>query len=177
MNENELFQFTTKMERDDYKKYLYFTTFRKSFQTVISLILLVIIGTLIFCRLLNRTNLFEIISVLLIITLLSLSFLLLKLDRQVKKLFPTDSKTSFKKEQIITLYETYLTASNRMSEGVTKTDYKDFYEIYETEEYLILYFDKALTSLIRKKDIPTKQYDEITLFLKSKLEHRYKTIA
>ncbi len=177
MDEHELFQITTKMEKDDYKKYLYFITFRKSYQTMFSLIVLSLIGTFIFSFLLNQTNPIKIISIFLIVAFISLSFLFLKLERQVTKLFPTDTKSSFKKEQTIHLYGTYLTASNRMSDGETKTDYLSFHEIYETAEYLILYFDKTLASPVRKKDIAIEQYDEIISLLKSKLENRYTILS
>ena len=177
MDEKELFQITTRMEKEDYKKYLYFITFRKSYQTTISLILLSFIGTFIFSFLLNQSNPIKILSIFLIVSLISLSFLLLKLDHQVRKLYPTDMKPSFKKEQTIRLYDTYLTASNRMSEGEIKINYLTFHEIYETEEYLILYFDKTLASPLRKKDIDKEQYAEIISFLRSKLENRYTTMS
>lgn len=175
MNEPTLFQFTSHMEAADYKKYLYLTTFRKLNQLILSLTLLSIVGTFFICFLLHITSPVKIVWILLFIVLLFVSFLFLKLERQVKQLFPRDSVTSVKKDQVITIYDSFLTASNRMSEGVTKTKYSDFYEIYETTEYLILYFDKNLSSLIKKQDIPTDQYNDLILFLQSKLTNRYHT--
>ncbi|MFA9466338.1 MAG: YcxB family protein [Velocimicrobium sp.] len=174
MNDNKLFQFTSKMEKDDYKKFLYITTFRKSYQTIVSLLLFASIATALFCRLLNQSAPFTIFIIFILILLILLSFLLFKLDRQVNTLFSINKKTSFEKKQTITLYDTYLTASNRMSQGETKTDYCNIHELYETSEYLIFYFNKSLASPVRKKDIPTEQYQLIISFLKSKLEHRYK---
>lgn len=173
MDEKKLFEITTRMEKEDYKKYLYFTTFRKSSQTVVSLLILTAIGTLFFCFLLKQATPARIAIVFLLVGLLILSFLFLKMDRQVRKLFPTSSNSPFQKQQTIRLYETYLTASNRMSDGETITYYENFHEIYETAEYLILHFDKTLASPVRKKDIPTEQREEILSFLKRKLKERY----
>lgn len=177
MDEKQLFEITTRMEKDDYKKYLYFTTFRKSSQTVISLLILIVIGTFFFSFLLKQNTLAGILIIFVLMALLILSFLFLRMDRQARKLFPVSGNSSFKKEQTIRLYETCLTASNRMSDGETLTNYESFHEIYETAEYLILYFDKTLASPVRKKDIPAEERTKILAFLKEKLNDRYTVLS
>ncbi len=173
------FHFTTTMEKEDYKHYLNFITFRKSKTTWLSL---TVIGTILcffLCSILSLSGLGTIASVWLFSVLLSTSFLLLKINRQVNSLFGVDSikpEKAFKAEQTVTIYETYLTASNRTKEGKTSVSYEDFNNIYESNQYLFFYFSPGLASLIRKKDIPQEQIIPLTQFLQEKLSKRYHNI-
>lgn len=176
MNEDIIFTFDTTLEREDYKKFLRFTTFRSSMKTFLSFVVVAAVSTALIAFLLRRHTITTILFIFLFMLLLSFSLLLLKLDHQVKLLFSDTPSNPFRKQQTITLYKSYMTATNRMNDGITTVYYDELYEIFETADFLICYFDKELVTPIRKHDIPVEQYESLCTFLKDTLGHRYKAV-
>lgn len=173
MEEKELYCFTSIMEKEDYKKFLYFITFKKSRKTIWALITLALVSCMLLSFFLRLRSIGEIAGCFIFMLIISLSFLLLKIEGQAKALYSANPQNEFQKEQTVTLYETRITATNRTSNGVTSTDYGRLSKIYELPDYLILYFNEELASLIRRKDLPSGCEKDICRFLEQKLEHRY----
>lgn len=171
MEKKELYCFTTQMEKEDYKKFLYFITFKKSKKTLAALCLLSIGSSAFLAVFLQFRSIAEIAGSLIFMFFISLSFLLLKIEGQAKALFRPN--TNFQKEQTITLYEDYITATNRSSDGNTASEYNKLSKLYDLPGYLLIYFNEELASLIRKQDLSPEYQEIIPKFLEDKLGVRY----
>ena len=105
MTETPLYQITTKMEKEDYRNFLFLTTF----QTTDSIVSLLLIGTIL-GAIASFTTGFSLSSLFfssLFFTLILFAVMYSKLEKNVKAVYPLDQPTTIKTEQTIVFYDTY----------------------------------------------------------------------
>lgn len=166
MNETPIYEVTTTMKKEDYRNFLFLTTF----QTMDAVVSLTIISLLL-GGISSAVTGFSISSFL----FLSIFFLLVlfavmysKLEKNVKAVYPLDQPAAIATEQTIIFYDTYLTSTNRTNADITQVSYKDIYKIKENDSYIILMLTKELASVICKKDLNTDTVNPISALLKEK---------
>ena len=166
MNEQPLYEITTKMEKDDYRNFLFLTTF----QTADSIVSLIIIGAILgtiasFITGFSLSSLFF-SSFFFILVLFAVMYS--KLEKNVKRVYPLDRPATIKTEQTLVFYDSYLTSTNRTNADVTKVLYKDIFKIKEDNSYIILMLTKELASLICKRDLENEVLEKISKLLNEK---------
>ncbi|MSS64803.1 YcxB family protein [Velocimicrobium porci] len=171
---NQQYQINTTMEREDYRNFLYLITFRKNPSVLLAILLMSFILSFFVSFFTNGFQIKNFLIITFFMFLVTISTLCLRLESKVKKKYSISNQQNLKKEQTITLFSDSIEATNRNSDGTTIISYNDFYEIWETRNYLFFYFSKDLCSLIRKQDIDKTQANEIIYFLKSKLGNKFK---
>ena len=166
MTETPLYQITTKMEKEDYRNFLFLTTF----QTTDSIVSLLLIGTIL-GAIASFTTGFSLSSLFfscLFFILVLFVVMYSKLEKNVKTMYPLDQPAAIKTAQTITFYDTYLTSTNRTNTDITETIYNDIYKIKENDSYIILMLTKELASVICKKDLDREMVRKISDLLKEK---------
>ena len=166
MNEIPLYEITTKMEKEDYRNFLFLTTF----QTTDSITSLILIGTILgaiasFATGFSLSSLFF-SSLFFILVLFAVMYS--KLEKNVKSVYPLDQPTAIKTEQTIVFYDTYLTSTNRTNTDITELPYKDIFKIKEDDSYIIIMLTKEMASLICKRDLDKEIVENISKLLKEK---------
>ena len=154
------------MEKEDYRNFLFLTTF----QTVDSIASLFIIGILLggITTAMTGFSLSTLFFSSLFFILVLFVVMYSKLEKNVKTVYPLDQPAAIETEQTITLYDTYLTSTNRTNGDITEVSYADIYKIKENDSYIILMLTKELASVICKKDLDREKTEAVSLFLKDK---------
>ena len=166
MNEHSLYEITTKMQKDDYRNFLFLTTF----QTADSITSLVIVG-LILGAIASFVTGFSISSLFfssLFFILVLFAVMYSKLEKNVKAVYPLDQPATIETEQTIVFYDTYLTSTNRTNADITKVHYADIFKVKEDDSYIILMLTKELASLICKRDLEKEVIENISKLLNEK---------
>lgn len=166
MNETPVFEITTKMEKDDYRNFLFLTTF----QTTDSIISLIIIGLILgaITSFITGFSLSTLFFSSLFFILVLFAVMYSKLEKNVKTVYPLDQPTTIEKEQTIVFYDTYLTSTNRTNTEITTAAYDSIYKIKENDSYIILFLTKELASVICKKDLDKEAIEKVSSFLNEK---------
>lgn len=166
MTETPLYEITTKMEKEDYRNFLFLTTF----QTTDSIVSLLLIGTIL-GALASFTTGFSLSSLFfssLFFSLILFTVIYFKLEKNVKAVYPLDQPAIILTDQTIVFYDTYLTSTNRTNADVTKISYKDIFKLKEDDSYIILMLTKELASLICKRDLDKATVENVSRLLKEK---------
>lgn len=166
MNETPIFEITTTMEKEDYRNFLFLTTFQTP-DSIASLgIISIILGVV--TSMITGFSLSSLFFSTLFFLLVLFALMYSKLEKNVKTAYPLDQPSAIEKEQTIVFYDTYLTSTNRTNADVTTAAYGDIYKIKEDDSYIILFLTKELASVICKKDLDRETIKEISNLLKEK---------
>ncbi len=166
MNETPLFEITTNMEKDDYRNFLFLTTF----QTADSIASLIIIGIILgaIASVITGFSLSSLFFSSLFFILVLFVVMYSKLEKNVKAVYPLDQPAAIETKQTINFYDTYLTSTNRTNTDITEAAYTDIYKIKENDSYIILMLTKELASVICKKDLDENMVHSISKLLHQK---------
>ena len=176
MNENKLFTVKTSMKKEDYHKFLYIATFLRS-KIIIPFILL--ISALMAAFLAYSENQFSttefIISwiVLIIVAILTIIF---KVERKNNQRIKTDKTGVFNSQEILDFYEDFLIIKSTVFEGESKIKYSQFYQVLESKNYFITYFNMNQASIIRKKDMDNETIERLRFLYQNIMGKKYKRI-
>ncbi|RXI38781.1 hypothetical protein DP129_11220 [Clostridium tetani] len=176
MEEKILFKVKTKMDKEDYRKFLYLATFKKSPIIIPMILFIAAIGAGIIAF---ENGVFNIVAFLIawvFMTVLAFGTICFKVEYKNKKRVKTDKIGTFNTYQTLSFYEDYVIVVNDSIEGKGKIRYDQFYGLLESKEYLIFYYDANMASLIRKKDIDDECKSKIIELLQEKLGDTFKTI-
>lgn len=166
MNEPPIYEITTNMEKDDYRNFLFLTTFQ-SLDSIISLFIIsVILGAI--TSVITGFSISSLFFSTLFFFLVLFVLLYAKLERNVKSTYPLDQQANIETKQTILFYNTYLSSTNRTNADITTTNYNTIYKVKEDDSYIILFLTKELASVIRKKDLDKEMIKELSIFLKEK---------
>ncbi|HVI42560.1 MAG TPA: YcxB family protein [Anaerovoracaceae bacterium] len=175
-SKNVLYEITTRMEKEDYRRFSYLTIFKKKYQTILLIILLAAIGAAfaVFADEIFSVPKFLLIWAMLIVT----AFAAISVRVEYKSFNRTGQIRAgmASVEQTITFYENYLIAESDISKGSNKIKYDRLYQVLETKDYYLIYASANSASLIRKMDIDDEDRANFQNFIQVKLAKRYKKI-
>ena len=176
MDKNALYEVTTIMEKDDRRKFLYLTTFRKKSITIPLIFLIAAVCSFFTVYMNGNFNFMKFLSIWLILIIIAFGAICFKIELKSKKGINIQKTGNYRSQQTITFYENYIIATNKSAKGTYKIKYDKFYQIQETKNYFIIYNSANSASLVRKKDIDVESQYEIKDFLHRKLGKRFKRI-
>lgn len=176
MEEKILFTVKTKMDKEEYRKFLYLATFKKSPIIIPMILLIAAIGAVIIAFENGSFNSIAFLIMWGLMTILAFVTICFKVEHKNKKRTKTDRVGTFGTYQTILFCEDYVIVVNDSIEGKSKIRYDQFYGVLESKEYLIFYYNANMASLIRKKDIDDEYKIEIIKLLKKKFGKIFKTI-
>lgn len=168
MNESPIYEITTTMEKDDYRNFLFITTFQTPDSIISLLIISIILGAIV--SVVTGFSLSTLFFAILFFFLIFFVLLYSKLEKNVKATYPLDQPANIETKQTILFYNTHLVSTNRTNTDVTTVAYENIYKIKEDDSYIILFLTKELVSVIRKKDLDSETINEISAFLKEKIK-------
>jgi hypothetical protein len=174
-NQNALYEITTSMDKEDYRKFSYLTIFRKKSQTALLIIAIAVGGAVLFTMMEGGFSVpkFLIIGLILIPTELAAIFLTVEYKAYKRMSLIRVGLESAR--QHITFYDNYLTAED--AKGHSKIKYEKLYQVLETKDYYFIYAGESSASMVRKMDIHEEDRAGFNQFLKAKMGTRYKSLA
>lgn len=176
MNDNKLFTVKTSMEKEDYHKFLYISTFLRS-KIIIPFILLISALMAIFIA--YRENQFSVTRFIILWIVLAVAAILtiiFKVERRNKQRIKTDKTGVFNSQETLDFYEDFLIIKSTVFEGESKIKYIQLYQVLESKDYFITYFNMNQASLIRKKDMDKETIEMLRSLYQKTMGKKYKRI-
>ena len=174
---NVLFEITTRMDKEDYRKSSYLSIFKKKYLTIGLIILLAGAGAAFAVFVYGDMDSIRFLITWLGLVIIAFGAISLRVEYKNMKMLSMAKAGLASLTQVIRFYENYLIAESENVKGSNKIKYDRLYQILESKDYYIIYANANSASLIRKKDIEEDVRDEFYRFLKAKLGNRYKKIA
>lgn len=173
-NQNALFDFVTKMEKDDFRKFMYLITFNRKKHTISRVILLAAAasGLDVMTRALFTPLRFLVVWMIFIVV--GFAAIFLRTEYKASKRWGEVGAGLNSNNEKLTFYENYLIAVENNASGSNKIKYDDLFQIKETKDYYIIFASESAASMIRKIDIEEEERDDFREFLKRKMGSRFK---
>ena len=164
----------TSITEEDYRKFLYIATFKRSKFIIPFMIIISLIGGLAISFNNGQINLF--ILIISWVSLFALSFIVIifKVERKNKQRIKTDKTGTFDSINTLSFFEDKVVMENESIQSTGQLNYDQFYALLESKDYFFFYINVNQASLIRKVDIP--DLNEFKKFIIGKFEGRYKKI-
>lgn len=178
MSSSVLFEITTQMDKDDYRKFSYLTIFKRRYYTIFLIVLLAAVGALFAIFSIGQGS-FDLIKFLLIwlgLIITEFAAIFLRVEYQSMKKMSMASVGLINRKQNLFFYENYLTAGNEKGKESHKIKYDKLFQILESKDYYLIYSNSSSASLIRKIDIHRSYQVDFQKFLQAKLGNRYQQI-
>ncbi|MBU5675315.1 YcxB family protein [Alkaliphilus sp. MSJ-5] len=176
MKNDKLFTVKTSMGKEDYHKFLYIATFIRS-KIIIPFTLL--ISALMSAFLVYNENQFNITKFFILWILLAVVAVLVvifKVERKNKQRVKTDKTGVFNSQETLDFYEDFLIIKSTAFEGEAKIKYSQFYQVLESKDYFITYFNMNQASLIRKKDMDKETIESLRVLYQKNMSKKYRRI-
>lgn len=174
-NQNALYEITTSMGKEDYRKFSYLTIFRKKARTVLLIVALAGVGAGLAAMMEGSFSVSRFLIVWLILIPTAFAAIFLRVEYKAYKKMNLVHMGFESARQSIAFYDSYLTAEDSKSHN--KIKYDKLYQVLETKDYYIIYASEASASMIRKMDINEEDRAGFNQFLKAKMGTRYKHLA
>jgi hypothetical protein len=174
-NQNALYEITTSMDKEDYRKFSYLTIFRKKSQTALLIVAMAVGGGVLFSMIEGGFSLPKFLIIALILIPTELLAIFLRVEYSAYKKMSLIRMGLESTRQHITFYDSYLTAED--SKGHNKIKYDKLYKVQETKDYYFIYASEGSASMVRKIDIHGEDRDGFNQFLKAKMGTRYSSLV
>ena len=175
-NDNKLFTVKTSMEKEDYRKFLYTATFLRS-KIIIPFIFIIsgiVAAFLAYGQ--GQFNKIEFIIMWIVLVIVAFLTIIFKVERKNKQRIKTDKTGVFNSEEILDFYEDFLIIKSTVFEGESKIKYNQFYQVLESKDYFLNYFNMNQASLIRKKDMDAETTKKLRRLYQEKMGEKYRKI-
>ena len=164
----------TTMSKEDYRKFLYIATFKRSKVIIPLMILISLIGSLIISYDNGQIKPFTLIISWVLLYALSIIVIIFKVERKNKQRIQTDKTGTFDSVNTLKFFDDKIIMENQSLKSSGQLNYNKFYALLESKDYFIFYFNVNQASLIRKADVP--DIKEFKTFITGKFEGKYKEI-
>ncbi|WP_026894662.1 YcxB family protein [Clostridiisalibacter paucivorans] len=174
MNEKKLFTVKTSMGKEDYHKFLYIATFLRN-KMIIPFIL--VISGIMSVFLIYREKEFNMKRFLFFwvaLAVVAIIVIIFKVERKNKQRINTDKAGVFNAQEILDFYDDFLIIKSTAFEGESKINYNQFYQVLETKDYFINYFNINQASLIRKKDMDSGTIKKLKDLYRKNMKDKYR---
>lgn len=176
MNDNKLFTVKTIMGKEDYRKFLYIATFLRSKIIIPFILFLSALMAIFLAYSENGFNITEFFIFWIVLTILAIFTVIFKVERKNRQRVKTDKTGVFDSQEILDFYEDFLIVKSSVFEGEFKIKYSQIYQVLESKEYFISYFNMNQASLIRKKDMDNEKSDKLRSIYKKNMGNKYSRI-
>ncbi len=168
------FLIKTKMEKADYRKFLYIATFRRNKFALPLIAFIALIGSVVANWASSHFNVLEVILTWIFMCALAIAAVCFKVERKNKQRISTDQTGTFESINVLQFYEDKVVMENESLHSTGELQYEQFFQLLESKDYFIFYLTIHQASLVRKKDID--HCLEFKRFLTSKFAGRYLSI-
>lgn len=176
MSEKKLFTIKTSIDKKDYHRFLYIATFlRKKFTIPV----IIIISALMAGFVSYNNGAFEIKSFLiywLILLAITIFAIIVKIEFRNIERVKADKAGVLKAIETLDFFDDAVVIKSTAFKGKSKVKYYKFYEVIETKDYFLIYFNRRQASIIRKIDLEGPLMDELRNLLIEKIGHKYRKL-
>lgn len=169
------FAVQTKMEKEDYRKFLYLATFFREKFTLPMVFGFAALGA---AGIQLSEGAFAPLRFILLTVFLfaaAIGVLCLRVERQNKRRVASDKTGTFGGVVTLRFGDEEIEVENAALHSTGKPRYDEIYELLETADYFIFYFTATQASLLRKKDV--EDPEALKAFLKEKFAKKYKVLG
>lgn len=172
--ESVKFTITTKMEIEDYKKFMYIATFFRKKSTIPMLVTVSLLGSLWINYAWGNVTVLGFFVVTIIMLAFVAGVICFKITRRVKQRIKTDNTGTMGSDNVLRFYDDHLEMESENFKSHSELRYEQFYELMETKDYYMFYISVNQAYMIRKKDVKTEEVSLFSEFLQCIFEGRYK---
>ncbi|WP_077368382.1 YcxB family protein [Anaerosalibacter sp. Marseille-P3206] len=176
MNDNKLFTVKTSMGKEDYHKFLYIATFLRSKMIIPFILLIAALMAAFLAYSDNQFSVTKFIALWILLAMVAILTIIFKIERRNKQRIKTDKTGVFNSQETLDFYEDYLIIKSTVFEGESKIKYSQFYQVLESKDYFITYFNMNQASLIRKKDMDKETIEMLRSLYENTMGKKYKRI-
>lgn len=176
MNDNKLFTVKTSMGKEDYHKFLYIATFLRSKMIIPFILLIAALMAAFLAYSDNQFSVTKFIALWILLAMVAILTIIFKVERRNKQRIKTDKTGVFNSQETLDFYEDYLIIKSTVFEGESKIKYSQFYQVLESKDYFITYFNMNQASLIRKKDMDKETIEMLRSLYENTMGKKYKRI-
>lgn len=174
MGENAIFTIRTKMEKEDYRKFLYIATFKRNPYAIHMLVIMSMLASVLTSMWTKTLDIVSVATLWIIMLATAVGMICLKVERKNKARIATDKTGAFESVNILHFYQDHMIMETPDIKGTSTLEYTKFYKVLESKDYFIFYFNVNMASLIRKKDI--EDLEMVGGFIKNAFGERYRVI-
>lgn len=163
----------TTMEKEDYKDFLYKTTFFKS-KYAIPFILLSsgLMAAFLSQSYQGNSIVYFFGSWIFLISIVTLT-IVYKIERKFKQKVDTDRVGLFGSMETLEFYDDFIIITSPKFSGVTTIRYDQIYRVIDQKKYFLVYFNATQSTMIRKKDMNLELNNRLRNLYKEKVSDRY----
>lgn len=151
--EEPFYIINTVISKEDYRRFLYISTFKKNKNSIILLGLIAMLGGLIIGLNGDNFNLTSFIISSIALFALGIITIVMKLERRNTKRIKTDNTGTFDSVNTLKFYDDKIVMENKQLKSTGELRYDQFYKVMESKDYFIFYININQASLIRKIDV------------------------
>lgn len=108
--------------------------------------------------------------------MITLFAIVVKIEFQSREREKADKAGVLKSIETLEFFDDILVIKSTAFKGKSKIKYYKFYEVIETKNYFIIYFNRRQASIIRKVDLEDSLVDELRDLLTGKIGNKYKKL-
>ncbi|MGB3959719.1 MAG: YcxB family protein [bacterium] len=164
----------TTMTKEDYRKFLYFATFRRNKVIIPLLGLISLVGSLVVSWDSGDVDFIKLIISWPLLFVLAIAVVIFKVERKNALRIKTDKTGTFDSVNTLKFYDDRIVIENKALKSTGELKYSQFYALIESKDYFIFYLTLNQAALIRKKDIDN--VSAFKKFLVEKFGDTYKSI-
>lgn len=164
----------TTMSKEDYKKFLYISTFKRNKFIIPFLSIISFIGSVIISFNNEDFNLAVLIISWLLLFIMAITIILFKIERKNAQRIKTDKTGTFDSVNTLRFYDDRIVMENETLKSTGELKYNQFFCVMESKDYFIFYLTATQASLIRKRDMDNTDY--FKRFIIEKFQCEYKKI-
>lgn len=172
-----IFTINSSLSKEDYRKFLYTSTFHKSKARIIFCLLVCLLGSFLIAYN-DSFNILIFIIAMLLFVIFTFSAFVFSIERRYSLRIQTDKIGTFDSIYKLIFYEDKLVTESISPKAQGELDYKQFYQVIETNNYWYFYIVANQASILSKKNIRESSYNigDFKEFIKEKFEGKYKRI-
>ncbi|MDD2955375.1 MAG: YcxB family protein [Oscillospiraceae bacterium] len=173
--EEPRFVIRTQMEKEDYRKFLYTATFRRSPLLLPVMAALSFAMSLLLCLGREPFSPIRLLALWAIFSAAAVGAVCFQVERKNRRRAATDQTGFFGSVSTLSFYEDRMAMSCEAPRSFGELRYEQFYGVMESREFFIFYLSANQASLVRKKDLDDPA--ALRAFLLENFPGRYRSLC
>jgi len=170
------FEITTKMEKEDLKKFMYIATFFRKKSTIPMLVTVSLLGALWVNFAWGNVTVLGFFVATIIMLAFVVGVVFFKIEKRVKQRIKTDNTGTLGSESVLRFYDDHLEMESETFRSHSELRYDQFYELMETKDFYMFYISVSQAYMVRKKDIKADECTAFCEFMQGVFGAKYKKL-
>ena len=171
-SDKALFTITTKMEKYDYKQFLYFASFWKTPASILIILVISALGALFGAYYGELFTPLYVILFWVVISVLAVAVVCFRITQKITRREYEGGRDAFGITDHLEFHDKYILITDPIRKTSAKVGYDQIRMVYETKEYFYLYHSENNASMIRKQDVDPSV--DLRTFFKKRFEGRFR---